>query len=345
MRRLRELLFIVCGLLVLQAYAAMAQRHTLPVEAAASSASDASYLLSTQERGLFSGTWNMLAGVGSARFTLSLLQIERQVTGTFSPQNGTIQGEVTGARLSFRWTQDGGYIGSGYLDMNSDGKSMSGVFTIIEGPTKGENSVSATRAEIAPQARTNTLPSGLLKPSTDIVGARDTRSSVFYSNLIFVPIGLTAVPLDWCRDWGVNCGKPGADAYCHQKGFGAAKRFEIAENIGRTATFTEHKICNNPDCDGFNMIECVGTATVFETPWITAQFAYDARLDWCREWGVNCGKPAADAYCQKQRGFPLGARRFEIARNAGPTVTITERRICEGPTCDGFKVIECQRSP
>jgi hypothetical protein len=338
MKRLRELLFIVCGLLVLQAYAVIAQRHSLPVQAAPSSASDASYLLSTQERGVFTGKWNMLSGVAHTPFTVSLQQTGSQVTGTYSPYNGTIQGTVTDKRLSFQWTQDGGYKGSGYLDMDSDGKSMSGVFTILEGPTQGENSVSATRAEAPPQERKNTLPSGFLKPSTDIIGARDTRSRVFDSNLIFVSMDLPPVPLDWCRDWGVNCGKPAADAFCHSRGFAAAKKFEIAQNIGRTATFTEHKICNNPDCDGFEMIECVGTATVFETPWIIAGVVREARLDWCREWTVNCGKPAADAYCKSQ-GLPRGALRFEIQKHVPYTVTITERRLCED--CDGFKLIVC----
>jgi hypothetical protein len=99
----------------------------------------------------FGGKWNMASGPGSTQFTLSLQQAGSKVTGTFSPQDGTIEGTVTGKMLSFQWTQAGGYKGSGQLDMNSDGKSMTGVFTIVEGPKKGENKVSASRAEETPQ--------------------------------------------------------------------------------------------------------------------------------------------------------------------------------------------------
>ncbi len=336
MRRVRDLVLIVCGLLVLQLFAAVAQRDTLPVEAAPSSSSDASFL-NPQERGVFTGQWNMLAGTGAARFTLTMQQNGSHVTGTFSPQNGTVDGTVAGSRLTFQWTQDGGYKGSGYLDMNSDNISFSGVFTIVEGPTKGENSVTATRVRETPPSRT-TAPSGVLSSTNEVLRARDTRSMVFTGREIEISISWYGIPLDWCRNWGVNCGKPAADAFCHFRGFAAANKFEMAPNIGRTVTFAEHRICNNPDCDGFKTIECIGTATVFETPWITAQMGYDARLDWCREWSANCGKPAADAYCNSKR-FPKGALSFEIEKHVPVTVTFTERRQCKD--CDGFKVIAC----
>jgi hypothetical protein len=85
----------------------------------------------------------------------------------------------------------------------------------------------------------------------------------------------------------------------------------------------------------------VGTASLFEAPRILAKDpGYQTRLDWCREWSVNCGKPAADAYCNS-KGFSRGALGFEIEKHVPETVTFTERRVCKD--CDGFKVIECQR--
>jgi len=99
----------------------------------------------------FAGMWNMASGPGSTQFKLSLQQSGNKVTGTFSPQDGTIEGTVTGKTLSFQWTQAGGYKGTGHMEMADDDKSLTGIFTIVEGPKKGENKVSATRAEETPQ--------------------------------------------------------------------------------------------------------------------------------------------------------------------------------------------------
>jgi len=69
------------------------------------------------------------------------------------------------------------------------------------------------------------------------------------------------------------------------------------------------------------------------------------RLDWCREWENNCGKPAADAFCQS-KGFQE-AKKFEQSANVpDETATIGDKRICDKstrPSCDSFKLIECVR--
>ena len=93
----------------------------------------------------FGGKWNMLAGLGGTPFNLILQQAGNNVTGTFSPQDGTIEGTVSGKTLQFQWTQAGGYKGTGVLEIDLDEKYLSGVFTTIEGPKKGDNRVSATR--------------------------------------------------------------------------------------------------------------------------------------------------------------------------------------------------------
>lgn len=66
------------------------------------------------------------------------------------------------------------------------------------------------------------------------------------------------------------------------------------------------------------------------------------RLDWCRTWQTDCGRPAADAFCTV-RGFP-GARSFTIDQDIGlakPTKTLGDARICNQAYCDGFKTIQC----
>lgn len=66
------------------------------------------------------------------------------------------------------------------------------------------------------------------------------------------------------------------------------------------------------------------------------------RLDWCRVWGEECGKGAADAFCKKMEYS--GAESWEIDPNIGdksPTIIIDTGQICNQFFCDGFKYIKC----
>ncbi len=68
------------------------------------------------------------------------------------------------------------------------------------------------------------------------------------------------------------------------------------------------------------------------------------RLDWCRVWGGDCGKGAADAFCRKN-GYTR-AKSFEIDHDIGqgsPTYTIGSEQVCDESFCDGFKYIECEQ--
>lgn len=68
------------------------------------------------------------------------------------------------------------------------------------------------------------------------------------------------------------------------------------------------------------------------------------RLDWCKVWAGQCGKPAADKFCQT-RGFTQ-SNNFEEAVDIGastPTVIITSGQQCADPGCDGFTFITCEK--
>lgn len=68
------------------------------------------------------------------------------------------------------------------------------------------------------------------------------------------------------------------------------------------------------------------------------------RLDWCLNWGVGCGKQAANAYCKK-RGYKK-ATSFQIAPNIGATQRtrlIGTGAVCDQGFCDGFKRITCYK--
>jgi hypothetical protein len=80
----------------------------------------------------FAGTWKTLAG-GSHQYTVILEQIDNNVTGSYSPGNGKIfDGVVTDNKLTFKWTQDGGFEGTAEFTMNEDGKGFTGSSTALK---------------------------------------------------------------------------------------------------------------------------------------------------------------------------------------------------------------------
>ena len=157
--------------------------------------------------------------------------------------------------------------------------------------------------------------------------------------------------LDWCREWAQNCGKPAADAFCRARGFRRSDGFSKDNDVGGydpTQIITSGQICADSGCDSFGHIQCVGRrgggggnqgARAFDRPRINGY-----RLDWCREWGQNCGRPAARAFC-RAKGFRR-VMSFDKANNIGdrtPTQIITSGQICGDRGCDGFRRIVCGR--
>jgi hypothetical protein len=62
-------------------------------------------------------------------------------------------------------------------------------------------------------------------------------------------------------------------------------------------------------------------------------------LDLCRDWASDCGKPAADAWCQAN-GF-LASSAHEVGSDTPPTRVIASGRLCEDPGCDRIVSVTC----
>lgn len=62
-------------------------------------------------------------------------------------------------------------------------------------------------------------------------------------------------------------------------------------------------------------------------------------LDLCRDWASDCGKPAADAWCQAN-GF-LASSAHEVGNDLPPTRVIASGQTCEDPGCDRIVSVTC----
>lgn len=145
--------------------------------------------------------------------------------------------------------------------------------------------------------------------------------------------------LDYCLTWQKNCGGRAAKAFCQSKGFDDAKDFSIAKHIGAktpTRTIGDNSVCDQGDCDGFQVITC---EKQMADPIFFAPKVKGVRIDWCLNWAKDCGKPAADHFCQMQ-GHAEAAS-FAKQAGAGPTRVLGTSQLCDDKSCDGFQSITC----
>ena len=67
------------------------------------------------------------------------------------------------------------------------------------------------------------------------------------------------------------------------------------------------------------------------------------RLDLCLYWAADCGKPAADKFCELN-GWTNSASHV-VANNIGAVAStrlIGTDAVCDQDFCDGFKSITCE---
>jgi hypothetical protein len=85
----------------------------------------------------------------------------------------------------------------------------------------------------------------------------------------------------------------------------------------------------------------------YDYPYVLDSFGRYGLLDWCRDWGTQCGKPAAEAFCRQVDG---GVRprstdfgHWPKAGRHGYTVVISTKDSCQLPRCEGFSYIVCRK--
>ncbi len=143
--------------------------------------------------------------------------------------------------------------------------------------------------------------------------------------------------LDYCRVWGKECGKPAADAYCRKRGYSKAIKFGVQKDKPPTRVIHGGKVCNEPYCDRISWVACL--AKTYDNPKLKGHKLPPYPLDYCRDWGKNCGKPAADAYCQS-RGHTRSVS-FKVKKDTPPTRVIRGRMVCDDAKCDLISSVTC----
>ena len=68
-------------------------------------------------------------------------------------------------------------------------------------------------------------------------------------------------------------------------------------------------------------------------------------LDWCKTFETDCGKPAADLWCEK-KGYPHAFSFTKLSQVNYETMTVGNNAVCDPHShgCDSFASIECQET-
>lgn len=155
--------------------------------------------------------------------------------------------------------------------------------------------------------------------------------------------------LDLCLDWNSSCGRVAAENFCHFQSWTGARNYVEDLNIGASQPtqgmlFKSNEVCNQTECDGFKYITCYGrisSARVYPNPkWQRHP------LDKCLQGDDDCGKPAADAYCQ-WKGF-TGSFYYFVGKDFVPsnldTITIGDGKVyaANKNRLQNFDMIICQ---
>jgi hypothetical protein len=163
------------------------------------------------------------------------------------------------------------------------------------------------------------------------------------------------VPVDWCRAFGQGCGWQGAHAFCRDRGYERALRYEVF-NPGRTYLMSGDSFCTGPTCTAFQSVTCrmaVGHASTMPPPPApTPDAARPARVrfdhprndgvpaDWCSGRGTDCGWGGANKFCAV-RGFD---RAVDFSTYApGVTRVAGDTANCTGPRCKALRHVVCER--
>ena len=83
-----------------------------------------------------------------------------------------------------------------------------------------------------------------------------------------------------------------------------------------------------------------GKTNIYNHPVVRSEYGVDLPLDYCLNFGANCGQAVANAFCH-QTDPDRTVAQFSEAIDIGPTTLISDGQVCRDHGCDGFKFISC----
>lgn len=214
------------------------------------------------------------------------------------------------------------------------------------------------------------LVAALLLPTGQSAGAKDVIPQAFSPPVVH------NMQVDYCLTFGKNCGQPAADKFCQKQGFQYAAKFSKDNSPALpTLVLGSGAWCKTPgQCASFTSVTCGGKpgngnlgndegmnpigddggsgnqplkpGDKIEGDMVVHDYKKPqwkgAPLDRCKFFGQDCGKPAADAFCQA-KGFAystkvLGADYAQVTRVVG------DNKVCTDNTCRALSYVKCARA-
>jgi hypothetical protein len=93
-------------------------------------------------------------------------------------------------------------------------------------------------------------------PQPDLGTAAVQQPCSFCQEQVFADPKVNGTAVDVCLNWGTNCGKPAADAFCQGQGFAMSSAHAAQGNAPPTLVLGDGTVCNESFCARLSSITC-----------------------------------------------------------------------------------------
>jgi hypothetical protein len=102
-------------------------------------------------------------------------------------------------------------------------------------------------------AKVDNAPTAIPQPD---LGTAVRQPCSFCQEQVFADPKVNGTAVDVCLNWGTNCGKPAADAFCQGQGFAMSSAHAAQGNAPPTLVLGDGTVCNESFCARLSSITC-----------------------------------------------------------------------------------------